>query len=153
MVALHASRSGSRDRVLYVFISLALVFSLGHHVDHLIRGNHVGWPVTSEVNAFTYSLGIYPAILTGLVLYRLRLVGPGLWIFLSSGGGLFLAAIHFGPWAVEPQEDIIGLYESRIMGWLAFGWLVALIGVLIAASVYEVRLWLRERGAAADRPT
>ena len=34
------------DRVLYRLTWLALAMSLGHHLDHLIRGNAVGWPVT-----------------------------------------------------------------------------------------------------------
>jgi hypothetical protein len=133
------------DRRLYALILLALVLAVGHHVDHVIRGNHVGWPLTSEVNAFTFSLVIYPLILTGLVLSRAGIIGPGSWVFLSAGGAIFLAAIHFGPWAVEPPVDIIGQYNPPILGWLAFGWLLALVGVLIASTVYEVRLWLRQR--------
>jgi hypothetical protein len=38
---------------------LALVLLLGHHLDHLIRPNAVGWPLTEEVNAFTSS-GLVP---------------------------------------------------------------------------------------------
>ena len=133
---------GSGSRTLYVFIVLALVLAIGHHVDHVIRGNHVGWPVTSEVNAFTYSLAIYPVIVTGLLLYRAGLIGPGFWIFLSGGGALFLAAIHFGPLAIEPPQDIIGLYEPPVLGWLAFAWLIGLVGVLVTATVYESWLLL-----------
>ena len=133
-------------RILTTLISLATLMSLGHHVDHLIRGNHVGWPVTSEVTPFTYSLGIYPVILVGLVLYQSGRVGPGYWALLSGGGALFLAAIHFGPNAVEPPSDIIELYEPRIIGWFAFAWLVGLAVVLVIASVHAGRLWLRRSG-------
>ena len=135
------------DRRLYALIFLALILAVGHHVDHAIRGNHVGWPLTSEVNAFTFSLVIYPLILTGLILSRARLIGPGSWVFLSGGGAIFLAVIHFGPWAIEPPGDIIDQYSPRTFGWLAFGWLLALVGVLIASTVYEARLWLRQRSA------
>lgn len=139
---------GSGSRTLYVFIVLALVLAIGHHVDHVIRGNHVGWPVTSEVNAFTYSLAIYPVIVTGLLLYRAGLIGPGFWIFLSGGGAIFLGVIHLGPAAVEPPRDIIDLYEPPILGYLAFGWLLLLIGVLVVTSIYELVLWSRRRRAA-----
>ena len=64
------------DRVLYRLTWLALALSLGHHLDHLIRGNAVGWPVADQVNAFTASLVVYPIIATGLVLYRAGRVGP-----------------------------------------------------------------------------
>ena len=139
--------TASGDRTLYALIYLAAILTIGHHVDHIVRGNHVGWPITPEVNAFTYSLGIYPAIVIGLLLYRSHRVGPGFWIFLSGGGALFLGAIHFGPFALEPPGDIIGLYDSPILGWLAFGWLVLLISVLVVSTIYEARLWLTERNS------
>ena len=140
------------DRTLYALIYLALFMALGHHVDHVIRGNNVGWPVTDEVNAFTYSLGIYPVILLGLYLSRTGRVGPGFWVFLSGGGVLFLGFIHFAPGAIEPPHEIIDLYRPRILGWLAFAWLVLFIAVLVASSVYEASRWIRERRAGTEAP-
>src|SRR4029450_3168032 len=55
------------SRVLYRLTFLAAGLSLGHHLDHLIRGNAVGWPVTDQVNAFTASLVVYPIIIAGLL--------------------------------------------------------------------------------------
>lgn len=133
------------DRGLYGLTFLAGFMALGHHFDHVIRGNKVGWPVTDEVNAFTYSLVIYPLILAGLYLYRTKRVGPGFWVFLSGGGALFLSFIHFAPGAIEPPREIIDLYEPRILGWFAFAWLLGLIAVLVATSFYEASLWFRQR--------
>ena len=62
-------------RILYQLTWLAAAMSLGHHLDHLIRGNAVGWPLTEEVNAFTASLVVYPIIATGLLLYHAGRVG------------------------------------------------------------------------------
>ena len=135
------------DRLTY----LAAALSLGHHVDHAIRGNAVGWPLSEEVNAFTVSLGIYPVLVTGLYLYRTGRVGPGFWALVSGGGAVFVAAIHFGPTAVEPPAAIIGPYEPPLLGWLAFGWLVAFVGVLAGTCLYETRLWLRQRQARAGQ--
>ena len=134
-----------RRRPLYALIYLVLFMSFGHHVDHAVRGNDVGWPLTGEVNAFTYSLTIYPLILIGLLLYARGSVGPGFWVFLSGGGVLFVSAIHFGPWAVEPPSDIIDGYELPIVGWFAFGWLLVFVGVLAASCVYESREWWSRR--------
>jgi hypothetical protein len=64
-----------QNRILYGLIFLAMFMSLGHHIDHVFRGNQVGWPLTAEVNAFTYSLGVYPLILLGLYLYSSGRVG------------------------------------------------------------------------------
>jgi hypothetical protein len=132
-------------RTLYQLTFLAAAMSLGHHLDHLIRGNAVGWPVTSEVNAFTASLVVYPIIITGLLLYRAGRVGPGFWALVSGGGAAFVSAVHFGPGAVEPPQLILDHYDSPVLGWFAFGWLVAFAAVLAVTSVYETRLWWEER--------
>jgi len=63
------------NKILYGLIFLATFMSLGHHIDHVIRGNHVGWPLTAEVTPFTYSLVVYPLILLGLYLYASNRVG------------------------------------------------------------------------------
>jgi len=133
------------DRALVRLTMLAVFLALGHHLDHAIRGNHVGWPLTGDLNAFTFSLGIYPAIVVGLLLYRAGQVGPGFWAFLSGGGAVFLAIIHFSPIAIEPPSHIIELYNPPIVGWFAFGWLVVLVAVLALTCIVELRLWSRRR--------
>jgi len=133
------------DKTLYRLTWLALVMSLGHHLDHLLRGNAVGWPVTEEVNAFTASLVVYPIIITGLLLYRAGRVGPGFWALVSGGGAVFVSAVHFGPGAVEPAELILDHYQPPVLGWLAFAWLVTFVTVLAITCVYETRLWARQR--------
>ena len=135
------------NRILYALVFLAMFMSLGHHIDHVIRGNHVGWPLTAELNAFTYSLAVYPLILLGLFLYRSNRVGPGYWALLSGTGALFVAWIHFSPAAVEPPADIINLYEPPIIGWLAFLWLVVFVIVLVGTCLYELRSWFGQRKA------
>lgn len=132
-------------RSIYYLTYLAAALSAGHHIDHGIRGNAVGWPLTAEVNAFTISLGIYPILLTALLLYRAGKVGPGFWMFLSSGGAVFVSLVHFGPFAVEPPHLVHGGHDSPIAGWFAFSWLVAFVGVLIITSVVEARAWYAER--------
>lgn len=133
------------DRTLYRLTWLALVMSLGHHLDHLLRGNAVGWPVTDQVNAFTASLVVYPVIATGLLLYRAGRVGPGFWALVSGGGAAFVSAVHFGPTALEPPALILDHYDPPILGWLAFGWLTVFVTVLAITCLYETRLWARHR--------
>lgn len=141
------------DRILYRLTWLAAAMSLGHHLDHLIRGNAVGWPLTGQVNAFTASLVVYPVIATGLLAYRAGRVGPGFWALVSGGGAVFVSAVHFGPAAAEPPQLILGHYQPPVLGWLAFGWLVALVTVLAVTCVYETRLWAQQRQARrAARP-
>lgn len=143
----HTSTPAERRRVL-LLATLAAAFSLGHHIDHMVRGNHVGWPLTPEVNAFTISLGIYPTLATAAVLYLRGRIGPGAWALLSGNGALFVAALHFGPHAVEPPPDIVGMYPEPI-GWFWFAWLVLFVAVLALTALIELRFWLRHRRHAS----
>jgi hypothetical protein len=141
------------DRVLYRLTWLAAAMSLGHHLDHLIRHNAVGWPVTDQVNAFTASLLVYPIIATGLLAYRAGRVGPGFWALVSGGGAAFVAAVHFGPAAVELPELILDPYDQPVLGWLAFGWLAVFVTVLAITCLYETRLcWQDRQARRAARP-
>ncbi len=133
------------SRTLYLLTYLAAAMSFGHHLDHVIRVNAVGWPLTDQVNAFSMSLAIYPIIAAGLLLYRAGRVGSGFWAFISGGGALFVSAVHFGPFAVEPPDHIIGLYDPPIIGWFAFAWLVTFVALLAITSLYETRIWWQLR--------
>ena len=134
-------------RTIYILTLGGSAASLVHHVDHAIRGNAIGWPLNGEVNAFTASLAVYPIIATGLLLYRAGLVGPGFWALVSGGGAAFVSAVHFGPFAVEPPHLIHDGYAAPVIGWLAFGWVVAFAALLAVTSVYETRLWFGQRQA------
>jgi hypothetical protein len=136
-----------RTRAIYLLTLTGAAMSFLHHVDHAVRGNAIGWPLTDEVNAFTISLGIYPIIATGLLLYRAGRMGPGFWALVSDGGAAFVSAVHFGPLAVEPPHLIRGGYEQPVIGWLALGWVVAFAALLAVTCVYETRLWFSRRQA------
>lgn len=133
------------SRTIYLLTLVGAAMSLVHHVDHAIRGNAIGWPLSGEVNAFTASLAIYPIIATGLLLYRVGRVGPGFWALISGGGAAFVSAVHFSPFAVEPPHLIHGGYEQPLIGWLAFAWVVAFAALLAITSLYETRLWFTRR--------
>lgn len=133
-----------KKRLLFLVL-LAVLFGLGHHVDHIIRGNHVGWPLIPEPTPFTYSLGFYPVIGMGVYLYLCDRVGSGFWALLAGVGFLFVGLLHFGPLAVEPPEDILGPYSSAVAGYAALGWLVAFLLLLAVITVYAARRWWQQR--------
>lgn len=86
------------DRKLYGLTFVAAFMTLGHHVDHVIRGNNVGWPVSEEVNAFTYSLVIYPLILAGLREPSSRRVRSSI-----STNQEFLAGLRLPGWSASSR--------------------------------------------------
>jgi hypothetical protein len=99
-----------------------------------------------EVTPFTFSLGFYPVIALGLYLYLRGRTAPAFWAILAGGGFFFVGLLHFGPLAVEPPADILGPYSSALAGYVALGWLVALLILLASSSLYAFRLW-RQAGA------
>lgn len=100
----------------------ALGLALLHHSDHILRGTHVGWPVTGDVTPFTYSLLIYPIVLLGFVVRS-----PRYWLAAVLGGLVMLTAVHV---LIETPGEIVGGYGQPALGLVAFAILVALIVVL-----------------------
>jgi len=130
-------------RGFYAFVLVPTLLGAAHHVDHVVRGNHVGWPLTPEVNPFTYSLAIYPLLAVSVYLTATRRVEARYWAgFFAFSAGM-LAYFHVSPWAVEPPRDVIVPYEHAAFGYLAFAILLALIASVVAGSAYAVVLWVR----------
>ena len=133
------------DARLLALVGLATLLSVGHHVDHLIRGNHVGWPVTGDVNAFTLSLAVYPVIVAGVVLTVRDRAGARYWFGVAAAGLGLLGAIHLGPWAIEPPGDIVDPYAPSPLGYLAFVWLLGLLVVLCLTVLAAAASWAETR--------
>lgn len=135
----------SLTRIFYLFVLVPTVLSVSHHIDHIIRGNHVGWPLIPEVNPFTYSLTIYPLLILSLYLTLTRRVEARYWAgFFAFSAGM-LAYLHISPWAVEPPRDVMVPYANPLVGYLAFGIVLALITSVVIGSVYGTGLWYRNR--------
>lgn len=128
----------------YMVFAIATLLGLAHHIDHVVRGNHVGWPITPEVNPFTYSLVIYPLIVLGFTLSLTGRGGSRYWTVVMTFGAGMLAFFHLSPWAVEPPGDVILPYANPVFGYVAFGVLLALILVVAGGAVYSFRLWQHE---------
>ncbi|MEF8841293.1 MAG: hypothetical protein V5A62_06650 [Haloarculaceae archaeon] len=143
-----SAKEKSLTPLFYLFVVLPTVLGAAHHIDHVVRGNHVGWPLTPEVNPFTYSLAIYPLLAISLYLTVTDRVDAGYWAwFLALSAGM-LAYFHISPWAVEPPQDVMVPYEDPLVGYLAFGVLLALIGSVVVGSTYAAVLWYCGRSEA-----
>jgi uncharacterized membrane protein YedE/YeeE len=71
-------------------------------------------------------------------------------VFFAFSAGM-LAYFHVSPWAVEPPQDVMVPYSDPLVGYLAFGIVLALIASVVAGSVYGTVLWYRH-SVRSDTP-
>ena len=155
-----------RCRLLLLAVGV-LVFGLIHHLDHSIRGNHVGWPLVSEVTPFTFSLLlVYPFLLLGIWLTLRGRVWAGYWLAFALVVLALVTFVHFVPlegyespsdiwtpyadplryaettapagWAKFFREDY-DPYASPLWGALALADLAFLVATLLALVVTALR--------------
>lgn len=129
-----AVRGGRRP--LLVFASAALVFSVLHHADHVIRGSHSGWPFGAEVTPFTYSLLVYALILPGIYLTASGRDVAGYQLFVALGGLALIGFVHFVPVGGHeaPIGDIYAAYGSTPAGLTALAILAGLMASVAALA-------------------
>jgi hypothetical protein len=125
-------RFGGLSNRSAIILVAALAVGLIHHMDHVLRFDHSGWPFRPEVNPFTFSLLAYPiglfAPLGPARLFWLR------WFVLLAGTGFTLwahslietPAMQYAMWAhnhtLEPKQphahNLLGV-QSNTLGILA----------------------------------
>ena len=141
-IGLQTARDSSR-RLLLIFASSATVFSVLHHVDHVVRGNHSGWPFQAEITPFTFSLLIYVLILPAIYLTARGRDVAGYHLFVAVTGLALLGFVHFAPTGEQesPIHDIYMAYESPFSGMLALMILAGLMtSVVLLATIAFVTL-------------
>ena len=121
---------------LLVAASCTTIFSFVHHLDHVVRGNHSGWPFEPAVTPFTFSLLIYALLVPGLYLTAKGRLIAGYWLFTAVLGLTLLIWVHFVPTRdyEAPIRDIYGVYGSPVVGFLAVADLIMLIASVVALA-------------------
>lgn len=134
---------------LLIAAACVTIFAILHHVDHVIRGNHSGWPFQEAVTPFTFSLLIYALLLPGLYLTARGRLMAGYWLFTAVVGLALVIWVHFVPTGdyEAPIEDIYAVYGSPLAGLLALVVLAGLVSCLVTLAIAAIRA-LR----AAKRP-
>ena len=145
-----AGARGRRDdidlrRRLIVPAAAVTVLGVLHHVDHALRGNHVGWPLTEAVTPFTFSLGVYLLLLPGLYLTARGKVWAGYWLLVSVLTLGLVVWVHFGPSPdAESLPEVYGPWGNALLGGIAVAVLFALLASLVALLLAALRV----RGAS-----
>lgn len=122
---------------LLVLAECTTVFGFMHHVDHVIRGNHSGWPFEQAITPFTFSLLIYALLLPGLYLTAKGRLMPRYWLFTAVVGLALVVWVHFVPTGdyEAPIDDIYAVYGSPLAGLFA---LVVLVGLVTSLAILAI---------------
>ena len=122
------------------------VLALLHHVDHVVRGNHSGWPFEEAVTPFTFSLLIYALLLPGIYLNLRGRVAAGWWLFVALVGLLLVFSVHFvGADREVPIRDIYAVYGNPVWGVIALVVLYGLVLGLVALVATAFRAVVASR--------
>ena len=122
------------------------VFGILHHVDHVVRGNHSGWPFQEEVTPFTFSLLVYALLLPGIYMNLRGRVAAGCWLFTAALALALITSVHFlGEDREAPIRDIYAVYDNPVWGVLALVVLYGLVLGLAALFVTALRALLARR--------
>jgi hypothetical protein len=134
-------------RALLVLGIGVTIFGVLHHVDHVVRGNHSGWPFREEVTPFTFSLLVYALLLPGIYMNLRGRVAAGWWLFTAAVALALVAFVHFlsGEEREAPIRDIFAVYGSPVWGLLALVVLYGLVLSLAALFVTALRAVLALR--------
>ena len=122
---------------LLVLAGCTTVFGSMHHVDHVVRGNHSGWPFEQTITPFTFSLLIYALLLPGLYLTARGRLMARYWLFTAGVGLALVVWVHFVPTGdyEAPIDDIYAVYGSPLAGLFA---LVVLVGLVTSQAMLAI---------------
>jgi hypothetical protein len=128
-------------RWLLVAATSTTVFAIMHHTDHVVRGNHSGWPFVEAVTPFTFSLLIYALLLPGLYLTIKGRLVAGYWLFTAVVGLALVVWVHFVPTGdyEAPIEDIYAVYSSPLAGLFALVVLTGLVFTLVTLVIVAIQ--------------
>ena len=136
---------------LLVAAASTTIFGIMHHVDHVVRGNHSGWPFREAVTPFTFSLLVYALLLPGIYMNLRGRVAAGWWLFTAAVGLAVVTFVHFlgGEEREAPIRDIYAVYANPLAGLAALVVLAGLLAGLAALLVASLGA-LRARTGEED---
>ena len=131
---------------------LAAAVAIVHHIDHVLRVDHSGWPFLPQVTPFTFSLIIYPIFLSVLFARskpKYRVFGTAALFLFSVFAHTFLETPwdQYRTWAYgsdfpghEGQHNLLGS-DSKFLGICAVAVTVMLSLTLLATLLAFIKEW------------
>ncbi|HEY0006643.1 MAG TPA: hypothetical protein VGB17_17810 [Pyrinomonadaceae bacterium] len=126
----------------------AAALAVIHHVDHVLRADHSGWPFLAQVTPFTFSLLVYPLFLSVLLIRSrpwYRVFGASLLFLFATLSHTFLETPmdQYQTWAHGSsfaghigEHNLLG-YNSKVLGVCAMI-VTALLSLSLLASLLSL---------------
>jgi hypothetical protein len=130
------------EKLLLAAAALAVI----HHIDHVLRADHSGWPFRPQVTPFTFSLLIYPVFLSVFLIRSrpwFRVWGTALLFLFGTLSHTFLETPmdQYQTWAYGSkfaghtgEHNLLG-YDSKALGLCA-----VIVTVLLSLSLFAALL-------------
>jgi len=130
------------DKKLAILITVIVLLSVGHDIDHVIRGDFRG-SLTGSSPVIAVLLSKYAILGFGLYFYLKNKVGPLFWAIVAGIGVVLAWLAHFSPFSAQTPQSIYRAYATPAGGAVAVSVLALLMLALIVATVYSEYLWAR----------
>lgn len=130
------------DKKLAILIIAIVLLSLGHDIDHAVRGDFRG-SLAGSVPVIAVLLSKYAILGFGLYFYLKSKAGPLFWAIVAGIGVVLAWLAHFSPFSAQTPQSIYRAYASPAEGVVAVSVLALLMLALVATTLYSQYLWAR----------
>jgi len=134
------------------------VFGVFHHVDHILRVDHSGWPFTPNVSPFTFSLLVYPVIASIFLLrekkwYRVFATGFIFVFLLYAHTILEIPIDQYHVWAYNESLFSFTLGQPNLLNLKSplLGIVAVTISLALAISVLVTLIYFVKEASAGKR--
>ena len=140
-----------------VLLAIPTLLGLLHHTDHVLRADHSGWPFTAHVTPFTYSLLVYPLLLSIIALrhrpwYRVAALAALLLVTQAAHILIETPADQFRTWATGGSQHVGTPFQPNLLGLQApfLGGLAVAVALLLSLSILVALLGLLRDALGVD---
>jgi hypothetical protein len=131
------------DKTLSILAIAIIVLTIGHDIDHLVRGDYRSGPLAEVALVAGLTIAKYAILGFGLVFYVKGKISPRFWAIVAGAGVALAWLAHFSPFTDQTPQFIYRAYGTSGAGALAVAWLVALVLLLVATMLHALVLWAR----------
>jgi amino acid transporter len=127
------------DKKLTVLVGVIIALSLGHDIDHFVRGDF-RWSLAGPAPVLAVLLTKYATLGFGLYVYLKNKVGPLFWAIVAGISVALAWLAHFSPFSEQTPQSIYRAYATSAGGRLRYPCLPAHAGAHCDHGLFTISL-------------